>query len=92
MEYFSSKNNTSVEEAVIDRSKMVKYSEWVKKYEPQKFIDLLTDDKINRNLLTWVKSWDPIVFNKPVTKKLNLTPAIFNRNFGSFPNKMQKPG
>lgn len=68
---------------------MVKESQWVKKYEPDKFIDLLTDDKVNRNMLTWLKSWDPIVFNNPVaTKKQNLTPQMFNRTLGS--NKMGK--
>ena len=29
---------------------------------PKKFIDLLSDDKINREVLTWCKSWDEFVF------------------------------
>ena len=37
---------------------------------PKKFIDLLSDDKINRELLAWCKSWDEYVFNiKRVSKK-----------------------
>lgn len=29
---------------------------------PKKFVDLLSDDKINREVLTWCKSWDEFVF------------------------------
>ncbi len=36
---------------------------------PVKFSDLLSDDKINREVLTWLKSWDPIVFNKKIIMK-----------------------
>jgi hypothetical protein len=69
---------------------MVSESEWVKKYEPKRFIELLTDDKINRNLLTWLKAWDPIVFNKTNVKKKIITPAIFNRNLGANTTSQQK--
>lgn len=44
---------------------------------------------INRNLLTWIKAWDPIVFNKS-TKKKTIMPMMFNRNAVS--SKFQKPG
>lgn len=64
----------------------------MKKYEPHKFIDLLTDEKINRNLLTWVKAWDPIVFNRPLAKKSNMTSPLFNRTLGSAPNKLHNTG
>jgi len=37
---------------------------WTTVYEPKRFIELISDPKINRNVLTWVKSWDHIVFNK----------------------------
>jgi hypothetical protein len=45
----------------------------------------LTDDKINRNLLVWLKSWDPIVFNKhgPAQTKKIVTPSMFNRALNS---------
>lgn len=49
---------------IIDQQKMIKDSQWVKKYEPAKFYELLTDEKINREILTWLKAWDPIVFKK----------------------------
>jgi len=34
-------------------------------------LDLLTDESTNRNVLTWLKSWDETVFpDKPRAKKL----------------------
>jgi chromosome transmission fidelity protein 18 len=35
---------------------------WLEKYKPKKYDDLLTEEKINRDILTWLKSWDEIVF------------------------------
>jgi chromosome transmission fidelity protein 18 len=43
---------------------------WVDKYTSYKFFDLLTDEVVNRNVLTWLKSWDEIVF--PNKSKVNL--------------------
>lgn len=77
---------------MVDRSTIVKDSQWVRKYEPKKFVELLTDERTNRNVLTWLKSWDQIVFNKPVPKKMNTTtPTMFNRNLASA-NKFGKTG
>ena len=36
---------------------------WVDKYRPRKFLDLLSDEQINREVLRWLKSWDRIVFD-----------------------------
>lgn len=33
-------------------------------------MDLLTDEQVNRNVLTWFKTWDEVVF--PEKKKENL--------------------
>jgi chromosome transmission fidelity protein 18 len=35
---------------------------WVDKYTSKKFFDLLTDEVTNRNVLTWLKTWDEVVF------------------------------
>ena len=44
---------------------------WVDKYQAGKFLDLLTDEATNRNVLTWLKSWDEVVFpNKRKGQKL----------------------
>jgi DNA repair exonuclease SbcCD nuclease subunit len=39
---------------------------WTDKYLPKSFFELLSDDKINREVLTWLKTWDPVVFKKKV--------------------------
>jgi chromosome transmission fidelity protein 18 len=43
---------------------------WIDKYTSHKFFDLLTDEATNRNVLTWLKSWDEVVF--PTQPKVNL--------------------
>ena len=37
---------------------------YTEKYKPKHYSDLLTEEKINREILTWVKSWDDVVFNR----------------------------
>ena len=37
---------------------------YTEKYAPKYYSDLLTEEKVNREILTWMKSWDDIVFNK----------------------------
>ena len=66
------------EHILINADSMVKESQWVKKYEPNRFVDLLTDEKSNRELLAWLKSWDPIVFNKNHHKKIEPISAFIS--------------
>ncbi len=42
-------------------------------------------------MLTWLKSWDSIVFNKPVVTAKQ-TPSIFNKNNNSSLNKFKSTG
>lgn len=56
----------------------------MRKYEPKRFIDLLSDELINRNVLTWMKSWDEIVFHKKVSK-VEPVSTFFKR--GTNPNR-----
>ena len=35
---------------------------WVDKYTSHKFFELLTDDAVNRKVMTWVRSWDEHTF------------------------------
>mmetsp|Transcript_9381 Transcript_9381/g.34764 ORF Transcript_9381/g.34764 Transcript_9381/m.34764 type:complete len:694 (-) Transcript_9381:1941-4022(-) len=37
------------------------------KYEPSKFVDLLTNHDANRDALKWLKSWDDVVFHNDHT-------------------------
>lgn len=46
---------------------------WVDKYAPEGFRDLLSDEKINREVLRAVKAWDPFVFKKEVRLLLRFT-------------------
>ena len=48
---------------------------WVDKYTSQKFFDLLTDEITNRKVMTWLKSWDDLVF--PDRPKVSLKPPEF---------------
>ena len=53
-----------------EESKGVGKELWVDKYKSKKFFDLLTDEVTNRNVLTWLKTWDEIVF--PSNPKVSL--------------------
>lgn len=37
---------------------------WVDRYRPQRFTELLGDDRVHREVLSWVKEWDCCVFGK----------------------------
>lgn len=37
---------------------------WVDRYRPQRFTDLLGDDRVHREVMTWVKEWEWCVFGK----------------------------
>ena len=39
---------------------------WIDRYMPQNFHELLSDEKTNRDVLTWLKAWDPVVFKDKV--------------------------
>ncbi|EFN74480.1 Chromosome transmission fidelity protein 18-like protein [Camponotus floridanus] len=41
---------------------------WVDKYRPRSYLELLSDETINRQLLYWLKLWDKIVFNRNIIK------------------------
>ncbi|KAI0371671.1 P-loop containing nucleoside triphosphate hydrolase protein [Pilatotrama ljubarskyi] len=37
---------------------------WVDRYRPNRFTELLGDDRVHREVLSWVKEWDACVFGK----------------------------
>ena len=37
---------------------------WTDKYRPKKFTDLMGDDRLNRQVMSWLKEWDRCVFGK----------------------------
>ncbi|PSS00697.1 chromosome transmission fidelity protein 18 [Coniella lustricola] len=52
----------SVEERSVRPKKSKKSMLWTEKYRARKFMDLVGDDHTNRQVLRWLKRWDPIVF------------------------------
>ena len=44
-----------------DSSKGAVPTLWVNKYAPRKFIELVSNERTNRLVLKWLKSWDPFV-------------------------------
>ncbi|KAI8801849.1 P-loop containing nucleoside triphosphate hydrolase protein [Cladochytrium replicatum] len=59
---------------------------WVDKYAPKMYVDLVGDERVNREVLGWVKEWDFCVFGK-VPKKL--TQAAQPKR--SAPDPLQRP-
>ena len=47
---------------------------WTEKYRARKFTDLVGDDRTHRDVLRWLKGWDPIVF--PGTSRLKPTTKL----------------
>ncbi|VDO29585.1 unnamed protein product [Haemonchus placei] len=41
-------------------------SVWVNKYAPRTYLDLLSDDGVNRLMMSWVKLWDECVFKRKI--------------------------
>ena len=67
------------------------------KYKPQTYSDLLTEEKTNREILTWMKSWDEIVFNKkfqipkiPITQNLTQIRSQNKKNIKTQNSKIEK--
>ncbi|XP_043280438.1 chromosome transmission fidelity protein 18 homolog [Venturia canescens] len=58
---------------------------WVDKYRPRTYMELLTDESVNRACLRWLKLWDKVVFNREITKRRKKpvdTQAFGFKNFG----------
>lgn len=45
---------------------------WVKKYAPKNFSELLSAERLNRNVLRYMKSWDLYVFNKKGIRSMDI--------------------
>ncbi|KAI0318836.1 P-loop containing nucleoside triphosphate hydrolase protein [Amylostereum chailletii] len=41
---------------------------WVDRYRPNRYTELLGDERVHREVLSWVKEWDHCVFGKTKTK------------------------
>ena len=64
---------------------------YTEKYRPKHYSDLLTEEKANREILTWMKSWDDIVFNKKfIIPKIPI--PIMNNSLSPIKPKFNKTG
>ncbi|VDN18151.1 unnamed protein product [Gongylonema pulchrum] len=43
---------------------------WVEKYAPHSYVDLISDENVNRTLLKWVRLWDECVFQRTVPEAI----------------------
>lgn len=48
------------------------------KYRPQSYLELLSDENVNREFLHWLKLWDKIVFKRNITKPRK-TQSVFGK-------------
>ncbi|XP_017754396.1 PREDICTED: chromosome transmission fidelity protein 18 homolog [Eufriesea mexicana] len=74
----------SCETSSLSTTKIAKDDElWVDKYRPRTYIELLSDEDVNRYLLHWIRLWDKIVFNRNYVqnKKKQLNLRFRNRKF-----------
>lgn len=60
---------------------------WTEKYRARNFMDLCGDDSTNRNVLRWLKKWDPMVFPGMVKAK----PVVAKRAAGKSQFEEEKP-
>lgn len=62
---------------------------WVDRYRPQKFTDLVGNEKVARDAMEWVKEWDFCVFGKSKGKKRSRE-GIENINTDEFKRPQEK--
>ena len=79
-------NSTSVQKIRIQQStsgsKIKDSTLWVDKYRPKKYMELLTDESVNKSLLYWLKLWDKIVFGRdPTVHSKSSSTSRFNSKF-----------
>lgn len=70
------KDNEPPKTEQIGLSSLSQKDLWTTKYMPRKFDQLLSDERINREVLCWLKSWDSIVF--PDKKKPKPMPIFMS--------------
>ncbi|XP_052751169.1 chromosome transmission fidelity protein 18 homolog [Galleria mellonella] len=56
----------------------------LEKYRPQSYLDLLSEEPVNRALLHWLHLWDKIVFNKEVKTSEPQQRNSFSKRTGQF--------
>ena len=63
-------NERYIPETVIDNNVQIEGQMWVDKYKPVTYLDLLSDENTNIQIISWLKRWDKCVFNKVIPDKI----------------------
>lgn len=53
-------------DAILPETPVVNEKLWVDKYAPNSFMELLSDEQTNREVLLWLKQWDSCVFGSDI--------------------------
>ncbi|KAG4072740.1 hypothetical protein HA402_001852 [Bradysia odoriphaga] len=70
----------SIPDVVVTADHLIDSNLWVEKYRPKKYLDLLSDESTNRNLLKWLKMWDKIVFQRNKRSNSNNSKNFAEKN------------
>lgn len=75
------KDELSVQPAsnLCDTNNIINDELWVDKYRPRSYLELLSDETVNRQLLYWLKLWDKIVFNRNIAKPKKKQLSVFGK-------------
>ena len=65
---------------------------WTDKYRATKFVDLLGDERVHRDIMRWLKHWDFCVFGKEIPKSSTYHSNYNNSSQKNFNNPAQKNG
>ncbi|KAL6423197.1 hypothetical protein ACFW04_010103 [Cataglyphis niger] len=80
-EIMSTKNKLLVQPVsnLCDTNNLINDELWVDKYRPRSYLELLSDETVNRQLLYWLKLWDKIVFNRNIAKPKKKQLPVFGK-------------
>lgn len=59
----------------------------MERYRPKNYLDLLSEENVNRTLLHWLKLWDKAVFNREVKIKVAKTDEVSKPKWSSTATK-----
>jgi hypothetical protein len=48
----------------LTQTASIQHTLWVDRYRPKKYTELLGDERVHREVLSWLKEWDRCVFGK----------------------------
>ncbi|CAL1280860.1 unnamed protein product [Larinioides sclopetarius] len=79
-----------------NKENIPEHSLWVEKYRPLSYMNLLSEEGINRTLLQWLKLWDKIVFGKEKKVKKKTAepkkPTKFHKTWGELIEDLDEHG